>query len=156
MGRYRWLELQLDREDLSDEEFNRFNSELNDLQAQMNLRIAARKQELKELEDQKALEFAAQLTEEKVEKMYIDTCLKYQDVNGISFKDWYEKSLRYYSIDEHFNVHAVARSKKTKEIVAHVNLAHAKLTILTRIKYKFYDHTQRGYEFAWDIDDETE
>ena len=156
MSRYRWLELQLDREDLSDEEFKLFNSELNDLQTQINIRAEIRKQELKELEDQKALDFANQLTEEKVEKMYTDACLKYQDVNGISFKDWYEKSLRYYSIDESYNVHAIARSKNTTEIIAHVNLAHAKLTILTRIKYKFYDHTQRGYEFAWDIDDETE
>jgi hypothetical protein len=154
MNRELYLERQLDREDLTDKEFWAINNELNAIQEKRNRRIEqARKlkeQQLKEENEAFALERAMSLSEEMVDKMYEDSYLKYQDVNGISFKDWYNQSLKYYSIDENFNVHASARSEKTVEVIAHVSLAQAKLTILKRIRYKFYDHAVRGHDFAWE------
>lgn len=155
MNRYDWLERQLDRDDLTDEEFNAFNKEINELQTRKNDIRDKREQERKELQEQVELDKILSLTEEEVEKMYEDACIKYQDVNGLSFKDWYEQSLKYYEIDAKFNVHAKARSSNTVEIVQHPTLAQAKLTILTRIKYKFYDHAKRGRDFAWDFEKKT-
>ena len=43
--RYRWLEKQLDREDLTDEEFDLYNAELNALQDQVNSSNDRQKQE---------------------------------------------------------------------------------------------------------------
>lgn len=154
MNRELWLERQLDREDLTDEEFYTFNNELNDIQDKRNKRIEQarklREQQIIEENEAIALERAMSLTEEMVNKMYEDSCLKYQDVNGVSFKDWYQQSLKYYSVDEKFNVHSTARSENTVEIIEHVSLAQAKLTILKRIRYKFYDHAVRGHDFAWE------
>jgi hypothetical protein len=154
MNRELWLERQLDREDLTDEEFYTFNNELNAIQDKRNQRIEQarklREQQIIEENEAIALERAMSLTEEMVNKMYEDSCLKYQDVNGISFKDWYQQSLKYYSVDEKFNVHSTARSENTVEIIEHVSLAQAQLTILKRIRYRFYDHAVRGHDFAWE------
>lgn len=157
MNRELWLERQLDREDLTDEEFYSINAELNLIQDKRNKRNKRieqarilRDQQLKEENEAIALERAMSLTEEMVNKMYEDSCLKYQDVNGISFKDWYNQSLKYYSIDEAFNVHSTARSENTVEVIQHISLAQAQLTILKRIRYKFYDHAVRGHDFAWE------
>jgi uncharacterized protein (DUF1697 family) len=154
MDRYRWLESQLDREDLTDEDFTKYNRELNELQAAKNERQdrarKLRQQQIEEENAEIALEKAMALTEEAVNKMYEDSCIKYQDVNGVSFKDWYQQSLKYYTIDEQFNVHAKARSANTVEIVPHISMAQAKLTILKRIRYKFYDHAVKGHDFAWE------
>lgn len=154
MNRELFLERQLDREDLTDEEFYTFNNELNAIQDKRNQRIEQarklREQQIIEENEAIALERAMSLTEEMVNKMYEDSCLKYQDVNGISFKDWYQQSLKYYSVDEKFNVHSTARSENTVEIIEHVSLAQAQLTILKRIRYKFYDHAVRGCDFAWE------
>lgn len=155
-SRLSWLEVQLDRDDLTDEEFNLYNREANQIQEGINerkkqqklIRDQQRKEEQEELELAKVLS----LTEEQVEKMYEDSCIKYQDVNGMSFKQWYEQSLKYYSIDEKYNVHAKARSADTVEIIEHPTIAQAKLTILRRIKYKFYDHAVRGRDFAYEIE----
>lgn len=157
--RYRFLERQLDREDLTDEEFNLYNPELNQLQEERNQRAVVqariRAERLAEQEQEKELAFIESLTEEVVEKMYVDTCLKYEDVNGMSFKKWYEQSLKYYSIDKNFVVHSRARSPKTVDSVPCNSIGHAKYRILTLIKTKFNDHAVRGYDFAWEIDDET-
>lgn len=154
MDRYKWLEKQLDREDLTDDEFNTYNNELNELQHEKNLRQdrarKLREEQIKEENEAIALERAMSLTEEMVNKMYEDSCLKYQDVNGMSFKAWYEQSLKYYTIDEQFNVHSKARSADTVEVVPNISMAQAKLTILKRIRYKFYDHAVRGHDFAWE------
>ena len=153
MSREKFLETMLDREDLTDEEFKLYNDEANQLviakEARKPLYQAKLEEEAKDLEYEKMLN----LTEEQVDKMYEDTCLKYDGVNGASFKDWYAKSAKYYSIDGHNNVNARARSVNTIETIPHPTLAQARLTILKRIKYKFYDHAVRGHEFAWDIDD---
>lgn len=101
------------------------------------------------------LAFIESLTEEAVEEMYVKTCLKYEDVNGMSFKKWYEQSLKYYTIDSNHVVHSRARSPKTVDSVPCNNLAHAKYRILTLIKTKFNDHAVRGYDFAWEINDES-
>lgn len=158
MNRYQELERLLDREDLTDEEFLIYNKELNDLQDDRNKRAAiqaqARAERLAEQEQEKELAFIESLTEEVVEKMYEATCLKYQDVNGMSFKSWYEQSLKYYTIDKNFVVHSRARSPNTVDSVACDSIGHAKYRILTLIKTKFNDHAVRGYDFAWEIDDE--
>jgi len=157
-NRYRFLENQLDRDDLTDEEFDLYNKELNQLQFERNKARAIfddlRAQRAKELQEEKELEFINSLTEESVEKMYIETCLKHQDVNGMSFKAWYEQSLKYYTIDANNVVHSRARSPKTVDSVPCNSLAHAKYRILTLIKTKFNDHAVRGYDFAWEIEDE--
>lgn len=157
MGRIAWLELQMDRDDLTDEEFKTFNTELNDYYSinekrRLAIKVKHELQLVKEIEEIELAKVEA-ITEEEVERMYIDSCTKYQDVNGESFELWYKKSLQYYSIDSKHTVHAIARSSKTVELIHHVSQAHAKLTILTRIKYKFYDHAVRGYSFAWDKDE---
>lgn len=36
IARYKWLENQLDKDDLSDDDFNKFNKELNELQSKIN------------------------------------------------------------------------------------------------------------------------
>lgn len=153
-SRLRYLEEQLERDDLTDMQWDSFNKEANAIQVELNeqaakikaLREAQKAEEIAELELAKALS----LTEEEVEKMYEDSCLKYQDVNGMSFRNWYEQSLKYYSIDAAFNVIARARSCDTLESIPHASLALAKLTILKRIKYKFYDHAVRGCDFRWE------
>lgn len=48
MSRLKWLETQLDREDLTDEEFELYNKEANELQSQIN---ASRARQIKERED---------------------------------------------------------------------------------------------------------
>ncbi len=151
-----WLEAQMDRDDLTDEEFDTYNRQLNEIyEAQDKIRNAAkakREQELRELREEQEIAWAEAITEEQVEKMYEDSCVKYQDVNGMAFKDWYAQSLKYYTIDANHTVHAKARSSNTVELIQHVSVAHAKLTILTRIKYKFYDHAVRGRDFAYEIE----
>lgn len=155
LSRLRWLEEQLERDDLTDLQFDSYNSEANAIQEALNsgrLQREAIKAERKRLEQEEIeLQKVLSLTEEQVDKMYEDSCLKHQDVNGMSFKDWYAQSLKYYTIDESFQVHARARSKNTVEILPHATLAQAKLTILNRIKYKFYDHAVRGHGFAYDV-----
>lgn len=157
MSRYAFLERQLDRDDLTDEEFNEYNRELNHLQDEANQRRKRqdemRATRLKEEEEERALEKVMSLTEAMVDKMYEDTCLRYQDVNGMSFKAWYEQSLKYYFVDDSYNVHSKARSDNTVEIIPHPSQARAKFTILKRIKYKFYDHAVRGHDFAWEINE---
>ncbi len=156
-SRLLWLENQLERDDLTDLQFDCYNREANLIQADINARKAEldKMREEQRKEEQEELELAKilSLTEDQVEKMYEDSCIKYEDVNGMSFRDWYAQSLKYYTIDEKFNVHARARSADTVEIVEHPTLAQAKLTILTRIKYKFYDHAVRGRDFAYEIEE---
>ena len=153
--RIQQLEWQLDNEDMTDEEFERVNGEYNklldDLDATRLLAKAERERVRQEQADADELSNILSLTEAEVDKMYEDTCIKYQDVNGMSFKAWYEQSQKYYSIDEGHNVHARARSSNTVEVVPHPTLAQAKLTILNRIKYKFYDHAVRGHDFAYEL-----
>lgn len=159
-SRLAYLEQQLDRDDLTDMEWDSFNKEANLIQEQLNeekkIRDAEKAIRLKEAQEEAEIAFAESITEEAVEKMYIDTCLKYQDVNGISFKDWYEKSVKYYTIDANNVVHSRARSPKAKHIdsVPCHTIGNAKLRILTLIKTKFNDHANRGYDFKWDIEDE--
>ena len=154
-SRYRWLERQLDRDDLTDDEFTQYNRELNALQDEKNQRAKEqeikREARLKEEAEELALEKIMSLTEEQVEKMYIDTCLKYQDVNGMSFKAWYEQSLKYYTIDDKFTVHSRARSPKDENVdsVPCPTMAQAKLRVLILIRTKFRDHAERGYDFKW-------
>ena len=156
MNRTTWLERQMEREDLTDAEFTQYNRELNEIYSQREETTAItklrREAELKQEQEEAALAKAEAITDEEVEKMYVDSCTKYQDVNGISFEQWYQQSLKYYTIDAKHTVHARARSSNTVEHIHHVSQAHAKLTILTRIKYKFYDHAVRGRDFAYDID----
>lgn len=155
--RYKFLEAQLDREDLTDDEFNKYNKELNDLQDGVNARkkiqAELRAIRLKELEEERELEKIESITEEMVDKMYEDSCLKYQGVNGISFRDWYTKSLKYYSIDANNVVHSCARSPQAEKIdsVPCYTHANARLRILILIRTKFNDHANRGYDFKWDI-----
>jgi hypothetical protein len=157
--RLQQLEWKLDNEDLTDGEFERINSEWNKLQDETeSIRSAAKaERELarKELQEAQELDKILSLTEDEVDKMYEKACIEYQDVNGMSFKAWYEQSQRYYTIDNNYNVHSKARSPNTVEIVPCHTLAHAKYRILTLIKTKFNDHAKRGYDFAWDIDSET-
>ena len=154
--RIRQLEHLLDTEDVTDDQFISYTREINQLDIIVKEEDRFRKEakEAKRLEEEEHLELqkVLALTEEQVDKMYEDSCLKYQDVNGISFRDWYTKSLKYYDIDDKYNVTSRARSINTKEIVPHPTLAQAKLTVLKRITYKFYDHTMGGHEFAWDIE----
>lgn len=151
-----WLEAQMDRDDLTDEEFDTYNRQLNEIYTRQDQSRAASKQrreeELKQLQEEMELAQAEAITDEEVDKMYTDSCTKYQDVNGLSFKKWYEQSLKYYSIDDKHTVHAKARSANTVELIQHVSKAHAKLTILTRIKHKFYDHAVRGRDFRYEIE----
>ena len=157
MDRYSWLEKQLDRDDLDidSEEYDLYTKEINALQDTRNKQQAIQKlireQRLRDIQEERELAKVFELTEEHVEKMYIDTCTRYQDVNGMSFKSWYDQSLKYYTIDDKHNVNARARSEDTVEIIEHPTLAQAKLTILRRIKYKFYDHAVRGHDFAYEI-----
>jgi hypothetical protein len=155
-SRLRYLDEQLNRDDLTDLQFESFNTEANAIQEQLNKEEQERKAILaarrREEQEDAELEKVLSLTEEEVEKMCEDSCLKYQDVNGVSFREWYHLSLRYYTIDATHNVFANARSSLTVEVIPHPTLAQAKLTILRRIKYKFYDHAVRGRDFAWDID----
>ena len=97
------------------------------------------------------MERISAITEEYADKMYEDACLKYQDVNGVSFREWYQQSLKYYTIDQNFVVHSCARSPKEEHIdsVPCHTLANAKLRILNLIKVKFNDHAVRGYDFRW-------
>lgn len=152
-SRIDWLDEQLNREDLSDELAEQYTLEANLIQEGVNARKAIRKQQLIEQQEEIEMEKVLSLTEEQVEKMYEDSCLKYQDVNGLSFRAWYTQSLKYYNVDDAFNVHAKARSADTVEIVCHPTLAQAKLTILKRIRYKFYDHAVRGHDFAYSIEE---
>lgn len=156
VSRLQWLEKQLERDDLTDLQFDSYNREANLIQVEIHSRREqlAKLREQQRIEEQAEIELAKvlSLTEEQVDKMYEDSCLKHQDVNGISFRDWYTQSMKYYTIDNQFNVHAKARSANTVEIIPHLSLAQAKLTILTRIKYKFYDHAIRGQDFAYEID----
>ena len=156
-SRLLWLEAQLERDDLTDLQFDSYNREANLIQAEINARKEQRRLiiEQQRREEQEELELAKvlSLTEEQVDKMYEDSCLKYQDVNGMSFKDWYAQSLKYYSIDDKFNVHARARSADKVEIIPHPTLAQAKLKILNRIKWKFYDHAVRGHDFRYEIEE---
>jgi hypothetical protein len=155
MSRYAWLEQQLDREDLTDTEFNSYNKELNDLHASQEERRLKREQVLaeqrREEQEQIALDKILSLTEDEVEKMYVAF---YSDhfANAMTYEEWYAKSMRYYHIMGDFTVVSKARSVNTEERVEHVNLAHAKHTILKRIKHKFYDHFVRGRDFAWEIE----
>ena len=154
-NRLTWLEEQLDRDDLTEFQFDSYSREANMIQVDINVRKEKQRliREQQRIEEQEEIELAniLSLTEDQVEKMYEDSCTKYQDVNGMSFKDWYAQSLKYYTIDEKFNVHAKSRSANTVEIVVHLTLAQAKLTILTRIKYKFYDHAVKGCNFAYEF-----
>lgn len=152
MSRLAFLEAQMDREDLTDEEFSTYNKELSAIYTQQDERKAMFEARRKEEQEEIELEKILSLTEEQVDQMYQDSCLKYQDVNGMSFKDWYEQSLKYYTIDDKFNVHSKARSADTVEIVPNPTLAQAKLLILKRIRYKFYDHAVRGHDFAYELD----
>jgi hypothetical protein len=150
------LEWQLDNEDLTDEQFTIINREYNELQDDMEAPRAAakakREQERKELAEAEELNNILSLTEEEVDIMYAKACTEYQDVNGMSFKAWYEQSQRYYTIDENFVVHSKARSPNTVESVPCHTLAQAKYRILTLIKTKFNDHAVRGYDFAYELD----
>lgn len=153
MSRINWLEQQMEREDLTNEEFTTFNDELNKHYAIHGARKAKLKaeRELQLKQEREAAELlkVEAITDEEVERMYVESCTKYQDVNGLSFEQWYKQSLQYYTIDSKYTVHASARPSKTVELIHHVSQAHAKLTILNRIKYKFYDHAVRGFDFAW-------
>lgn len=155
-SRLAWLEAQLERDDLTDLQFDSYNREANLIQADLNSKKEEQKriQEQKRKEEQEEIEMEKilSLTEDQVDKMYEDSCIKYQDVNGMSFKEWYEQSLKYYTIDSQFNVHAKARSSNTVEVVPCPTLAQAKLKILNRIRYKFYDHAVRGHDFAYEIE----
>lgn len=152
-SRLKYLEQQLERDDLTDLQFDSFNREANLIVAQLNeekkIRDAIVAQRKKEEQEEVELQKVLSLTEEQVDKMYEDSCLKYQDVNGMSFRDWYQQSLKYYTIDENNVVHSRARSKNTVESVPCLTLAQAKLRILTLIRTKFNDHAVRGYDFAW-------
>jgi hypothetical protein len=154
--RLRLLEWRLDNEDLSDEEFRRVNKEYNDIQDEMEaFNVDAKNRRLEErkrLAESDELAKILTLTEDEVDRMYEKACIDTQDVNGMSFKAWYEQSQKYYTIDESYNVHARARSSNTVEVVPHPTLAQAKLTILNRIKYKFYDHAVRGHDFAYELE----
>ena len=158
-SRLLYLEAQLERDDLTDMEFDSFNREANLIQVQLNeekkIRDAEKAIRLKEQQEEAEIAFAESITEEAVEQMYIDCCIKYQDVNGVSFKDWYEKSIQYYTIDANNVVHSRARSPKAENIdsVPCHTIGNAKLRILTLIKTKFRDHAHRGYDFRWDIDE---
>lgn len=155
ISRLEYLTEQLDRDDLTELQFDSFNAEANLLQEQINKEITVRKAIIaaRKKEEQEDLEMqtALSLTEDEVEKMYEDSCLKHRDVNGISFRDWYKQSLKYYDIDSQNNVHARARSSNTVEVIPHISKAQAQLTVLRRIKYKFYDHAVRGHDFAYEI-----
>jgi hypothetical protein len=154
--RLQQLEWKLDNEDLTDEQFTIINREYNELQDDLEAPRAAakakREQECKEMAEAEELAKILSLTEEEVDRMYESACTTYQDVNGMSFKAWYEQSQKYYKIDDHYNVYAKARSSNTVEVVPHPTLAQAKLLILNRIKYKFYDHAVRGHDFAYELD----
>lgn len=154
--RIQQLEWRLDNEDLSDEEFDIVNREYNQLQDDMEApRIAAkaeRERERKELADAEELAKVLSLTESEVDKMYERACIETQDVNGMSFKAWYEQSQRYYTIDENFIVHSKARSPNTVDSVPCHTLAQAKYRILILIKTKFNDHAVRGYDFAYELE----
>jgi uncharacterized protein (DUF1697 family) len=155
MNRTLWLERQMERDDLTDAEFAAYNRELNEIYSEREdttkISKAKRAAELKQEQEELDLARAEAITDEEVEKMYVDSCTKYQDVNGVSFEQWYQQSLKYYSVDAKYTVHARARSSNTVEYIHHVSQAHAKLTILKRIKYKFYDHAVRNNDFAYDI-----
>lgn len=156
-SRLDWLESQLDRDDLTAEQFEAYNREANELQDAKNIRVKKREEERealrKEMEQEKALERALSLTEEEVEKMYVKFHKNYVS-EYMSYEEWLNKSTRYYTINEDHSVTSRARSNKTQETVPCVSVADAKMRILSLIKIKFYDHFVKGYNFAWDIEEE--
>ena len=142
-------------EDIDSPEFKRINDQLNDLYSAAEARRKKREQErlAAELANKIAIAEAKieSLTEEEVDKMFVEAYERYAgDINGLTFEEWYKRSTEYYEIDDQHNVIAKARSANTEEIIPHVSRAHAKHTILKRIKYKLYDHGVRGRDFAYD------
>ena len=157
MNRERWLEEQMDSEDFDMSLFDEYTKELNAIQAERNERKLKRDAILEEMRqeerDQAALDRILALTDEEVEKMYVKFYTEHF-ANAMTYEQWLAKSMKYYQITEKFTVIAKARSANTEELIEHVNLAHAKHTILKRIKHKFYDHFVRGRDFRYDIDEQ--
>lgn len=158
MDRYQWLEVQLDREDLTSKEFSEYNSELNQLEIDKQIRKAVqqslRAQQLKKEQEEKELEFIQSLTDEQVDLMYEKAHVKYAgDINGMSFDEWFKQALTYYSIDGNFVVHSTARSPKSENVdsVPCYSEAHAKYRVLKLILTKLNDHGTRGYDFKWEV-----
>lgn len=138
-------------EDTDSPEWKRINEEINALVEKRERKIKESHKAKEEAVKAAAIEKALELTEAMVEKMFEDTCLKYQDVNGISFRAWYNQSLTYYSIDSKFNVISRAKSPNVPpRIFENISYAQAQLCILNLIKYKFYDHAVKGHDFAWE------
>jgi hypothetical protein len=157
MDRYQWLESQLDREDLTPEEFNSYNNELNLLEEEKAIRKnkqkLSREQQLKKEQEEKELEFIQSLTDDQVDIMYEKAHIKYaSDINGMSFDEWFKQALTYYFIDGNFVVHSTARSPKPEKIdsVPCYSEAHAKYRVLKLILTKLNDHGSRGYDFRWE------
>lgn len=156
MSREKWLEEQLDRDDLTEEEFQLYNREANEIQARRERRIQDHAKKQLELEkknrEEKAIERLKSLSDEDVDIMYAKAYEKYAgDINGMSFQEWFEQAQKFYHIDGNFVVHSTARSPKPEntDSVPCFSLAHARYRVLTLILTKLNDHGNRGYDFRW-------
>lgn len=160
-SRLRWLEEQLDRDDLTDLQYESYNSEANAIQDQLN-KEKKEQEELKakamrERLEQEAYEKALSITDAEVDKMYSDFHILNAgqiDSNGRTFEEWFEQALALYSIvptDKGISLFSKAKGEKEFEWTM-VSVAHARSKILELIKIKFRDHHNRpdrqGCDFA--------
>jgi acetyl-CoA carboxylase carboxyltransferase component len=154
--RLRWLESQLNRDNLTDEEFELYNKEANTIQAEINSINKEKERQRREREaeekQERALEYVKSLTDEDVDRLYIEAHNKYAgDINGMPFDEWFKQAQKYYTIDANFVVHSTARSSKQEYIdsVQCVSEAHARYRVLQLILFKLRDHGERGHDFRW-------
>lgn len=94
------IELLLDRDDLTDAEWNALNKEANDIQEQLNAQKAEHKIKQQERERQ-ALELALHeknlaITDAEVDEMYSEFHKLHagqRDANGRTFDEWFNQAL---------------------------------------------------------------
>lgn len=162
MNRYAWLERELDREDLTDEEFNTLNKEINDLQSVINESKAQKKkltdEEAKQRIQDELNAKALEITDEEVDQMYaqfIQQNAGQFDEHGRTFEQWLNISVSLYEISPSGNeVTLISKAKSDRGFVwtGFVSVAHARTKILELITIKFRDHHKRedrdGCDFA--------
>lgn len=161
-SRLRWLEDQLERDDLTDLQFDSYNREANLIQADLNAtkekQKIVREQQLQEAKELALQEKYLAITDEEVEEMYVAFYKVHAgriDSNGRTFEDWFEQAKSLYDINlagKYYQV--VSRAKSDGGFVwdDFVSVNHAKTKILDLIKQKFRDHHLRpdreGCDFA--------
>jgi hypothetical protein len=88
----------------------------------------------------------------QIELMYIRFHQKH--VSGISFEEWLHKARSLYYIDDSYTVYSVARGPENIEMWPCRSLKEAHVKILKLLYYKQYDHFVRGFNFAYDPDED--